>query len=98
LDRRLAVPEDEGVADLAEDAGRRAIVNVDIRTAQIAERFACSSTVRFKNTPGARWLLESLPSDGQAKLERRVETRRRGAFPIQLDTREVVERIAATAN
>jgi len=90
--------QNEGIADLAENAGGRAVVNIHIRTAQIAERFACSPTARFKDTPGMGWLSESLPRDGQAQFERHVEARRGRSFRIQLDTGEIVEGVAATAD
>jgi hypothetical protein len=90
--------QNEGIADLAENAGGRAIVNVHICAAQVAERFAGSPTARFKDTPGMGWLAQPLPCDGQAQFEWHVEARRRGPLPIQLDTGQIVEGIAATAD
>src|SRR5580700_7420802 len=97
-DRRLVGCQNKSIADLAKNAGRRAIVNVHIRAAQVTERFTNPPTARLKYTPGVGWLLESLPRDGQAKFEGHVEARRCRAFRTQFDTGEVVEGIAATAN
>jgi len=90
--------QNEGIADLAENAGGRAIVNVHIGAAQVAERFAGSPTTRFKDTPGLGWLAQPLPCGGQAQFEWHVEARRGRSFRIQLDTGEIVEGVAATAD
>src|ERR1022692_3403994 len=54
-------------------------MNVHIRAAEVTQRFAHTPIARFKDAPGMGRLFEPLPSDGQAKLERHVESRRRGS-------------------
>lgn len=73
-------------------------MNVHIRAAEVTQRFARPPIARFKDAPGMGRLFEPLPSDGQAKLERHVESRRRGSFLIQLDAGQIVEGVPAISD
>ncbi len=71
-------------------------MDMRIAAVQIAQRLLCSPRPRFKNKPAMVSGRELGPGHGQAKLEGHIKAWGTGRSPIQLNTREIVNRIPAT--
>jgi hypothetical protein len=71
-------------------------VDVGVRSVQIAQRLLEATTTGLEDEPGVTGRVELLPSNGEAKLARHVETRSRRRLPVNFDSGQIVNRITAT--
>lgn len=92
-DGRLVGPY-EGIAHFAHYPAHRAIVDVGICTVQIAHRFCQATIERLEDKPLVLRIGTS-PRHSEAKFERHVETGRAWSAAIELDSREIMNRIRA---
>ena len=88
----------ENTAELAEHAAYRAIVNVDIRSIEVAEGFLNPVPPRFENRVWSPLLPNPIQTDRQTELKRHIESWRRRRSSIELDAGKMVHGIPAILN
>jgi hypothetical protein len=92
LNRRLPAWSDKSTTKLPKYASHRRTMDIRVGAIQITQRFCESAIPAFVHEPGVFPIPYPLPRHAESEFERHVETWSRRAFPIEFDSRKVVNR------
>jgi hypothetical protein len=93
VERGLTTASDEDAAKLAEDAADCPPVDINVSPVEVAQRLLNPVRLRLTDDPGMLESASSFHGDGQAQFEWHVESRGSGTDVVQLNSREVMDRI-----
>lgn len=86
----------KGIAQFAKDSPDGSVVNMRVGSVEVAQGLREPVAHCFHHKPNVPRVAGSFPRNGQPKLEGHVETRSAWRPAVELDSREVVDREAAT--
>jgi len=96
--RPRTIAPDKRVAQFTHDARDSSIMDVRIRSAEVAERSVDPIPLGFADKPCVKSWIEFGPGDSQAKFKRHVESRDAWSSSRDLDAGQVMDRISTALN
>lgn len=92
---RLIASPDECVAEFSKNAAHRAVVDINVGTVKVAQRLVEAAAHGFADNPGMFGIAKT---HRYSQFKRHIEPRRAGSGSVQLDARQVMNRILGGSN